>query len=62
MDTKVRKEDLAHSRLLIQEFLGKTVEVMGNVSTPKCHYLIDNPKLTLLCGPLNPLCCIRYES
>lgn len=43
MATKARK-DLAHFRLPIQEFLSKTVEVMANVSTPKCHYLIHNPK------------------
>lgn len=62
MATKVRKDELAHLKLLIQEFLDKTTEVFGNVLTPKCHYLIHYPRLILMYGPLRPLWCMRYES
>lgn len=48
MATKVRKDELAHLNLLVQEFLEKTTEVFGNVLTPKCHYLIHYPRLILI--------------
>lgn len=58
----MRKDELAHLKLLIQEFLDKTTEVFGNALTPKCHYLIHYPRLILMNGPLRPLWCMRYES
>ena len=42
MATKVRKDELAHLKLLVEEFLVKTTEVFGNVLTPVCHFLIHH--------------------
>ena len=62
MATEVRKDELAHLNLLVEEFLVDTAEVFGDVLTPKCHFLIHYSRLLLMFGPLRPLWCMRFES